>query len=81
MMIASYLFTERLVYGDIPVWAVECLLEKGEEHGDDDDTFNRLAKDDEKHRDGKHVGRHGGIDDIINLLDSSVPRRGHRMQW
>lgn len=59
-----YLSHQSLVHGDIAAGTIECLLEESEEHGDDDDGFEGLAKDEEKDGDGEDVLRH---------VDSDLP--------
>lgn len=57
-----YLFHQSLVHGGIAAGTIQCLFEKSEEHGDDDDGLEGLAKDEEEDGDGEDVFRHGDSD-------------------
>ena len=55
---ASYLPNELLVDLAFPLRAIEGLLQKGEQDGDNDDCLQSLAEDNQEYRHSKDIDRH-----------------------
>lgn len=54
----SYLRSQFLVDLAVGIGTVKRLLQKGKQHGNDDDRLQRLAEDDEEDGDGEDVLGH-----------------------
>jgi hypothetical protein len=56
----SYLLSELLVSDGVAIGSAKCLLQKCEKDRDDNDSLERLTKDDEEDGNGKDVFGHVG---------------------
>lgn len=66
----SHLSAQSFVRLGMGLGSVQCLLEKGEQHRDYDDGFQRLSKDDEENGHGKDVLGH--VEAILARRENSL---------